>query len=199
MIDRRSGLGLAVLLAACAGQEPASNTQQRAEANAVEASQPPQPAVRPGGRAPLAFTSLKPEDCQLIERNLEEAGYARHRCTGIAGYALETSESDLRHDILVIGPDRKRTELGLSAKVAKGAFNTLGERAEWRGANATSPSSLIVRLGVAAGADPSQPDISNLVVVRLGLSPCIVAVIPPGPNQNEAAQDVADAPPAACI
>ena len=200
MIERTFAIGLMILLAGCAQEEPAGNLEENYAAGApslapVAASPSPASAVR----EPIGYSSLKAEDCRLIEENKEEGSYSRHLCTGLASYSLETSESDLRQDIIVIAPDGSRSELGLSGKVAKGAFNSLGERAEWRGSDASKPTALIVRLGVAKGAEPQQPDTSNLVVVKLAAPACVVAVIPPGPTQNDAARNTADNLPAACL
>ena len=146
---------------------------------------------------PIAYTSLKPADCKLLEQNVDEGGYSRHLCRGIAGYAIETSESDLRQGLTVIAPGGRRTEIDLSARVANGAFNALGPTAEWRGKNREAPSALIVRLNVTK---PEQaPDTSNLVVVRLGDPTCISSVVPPGPRQNEMARRQAEAEPPACL
>ncbi|HEX6219328.1 MAG TPA: hypothetical protein VFZ35_08665 [Sphingomicrobium sp.] len=199
MIERKLAIFLTLASASCASQEPAGSSADRAEANVAGPANRAQPAAPALSREPIAYTSLTSETCQLIEENKEEAGYSRHRCNGIAGFALETSESDLRNDVVIIAPNGRRSELGLSAKVANGAFNSLGERAEWRGRNAAAPSSLIIRLDVADGAEPANPDTSNLVVVRLASPACIVAVVPPAPNQNEIARDTADNPPASCV
>ena len=109
--------------------------------NAIDAAEP----ARTAGREPIGYTSLRPADCRMIEQNAEEAGYSRHRCPGLAGYALETSESDLRQSLVVIAPGGKETELDLSGQVARGAFNALGPAAEWRGKDARAPGALIVR------------------------------------------------------
>ena len=204
MIERICVAGLAMLLAACGQGEPAANTADKAE-TPVAGAQTPEPAAPAtvpaptASREPIGYTSLKRDDCRLIEKNADEAGYALHRCAGIAGYTLETSESDLRHDIVVIAPDQRKTELGLSGKVAKGAFNSLGERAEWRGSDGKTPTALIVRMGVADGTDPNRPDVSNLVVIRLKARPCVIKVAPPGPGQNDRARDAADALDRACL
>jgi hypothetical protein len=144
------------------------------------------------------FTSIDPDKCRLIEQNLEEGGWWRRLCEGAAGYKLELSESDLRQDIEVIPADGRRSELGLSDIVANGAFNSLGKTAEWRGADPARPEALIVRLGVASDPEGKKPDVSNLVVVRLKAPACIVAVVPPGSGQNEAARKIADGELPAC-
>jgi hypothetical protein len=201
MIERWAMLVLAAGAIAACGRPGAIENQPAAATPdpEVTANGNGSAVPNPVGTEPLAYTSLKPADCRLLEENVDEGGYSRHRCDGIAGYALETSESDLRQDIVVISPEGARSELGLSGKVAKGAFNALGSAAEWRGANKDAPSALIVRLGVANGAEPNRPDTSNLVVVRLSAPACVVAVIPPGANQNAAARGAADKTAVECL
>ena len=200
MIERMIAIGLTILLAGCAKQEPAGDLDENFAAGAPSlAPATPGPTPAKAGREPIGYTSLKAEDCRVLEENRAEAGYSLRACSGLAGYTLETSESDLRQDIVVVAPDGTRTELELSSKIANGAFNAIGERAEWRGSNPASPTALIIRLGVANGAEPNRPDTSNLLVVRLAPPACVVAVIPPGPTQNEDARDKTDTLPAACL
>jgi hypothetical protein len=160
------------------------------ESAARNGSQPERAA--PAAMTRSQFTSLEPKSCRTIEQNLEEGPYSRDVCAGVAGYKLEVSESDLRQDIDVIAPGGVKSELGLSAIVAKGAFNSLGKLAEWRGADPARPQALIVRLNVAGGPNGDEPDVSRLVVVRLKTPACIVAVVPPAAGQNEQARQVAD-------
>ena len=138
------------------------------------------------------YVSLEPGPCKLLEQNIEEGGYWRRRCPGAAGYALETSESDLRQDIVVIAPGGSRSELNLSSVVAKGAFNSLGKVAEWRGRAPGNPRALIVRLSVPGDAAVGRHERSDLVVARLATPACVVAVVPRGPGQNEKARAIAD-------
>ena len=168
--------------------------EPRQHADSTNRATAPEPKPADAGR----YTSINPASCRLIEQNIEEGGYSRHDCAGLAGYKLEISESDLRQDIVVIAPDGARSELQLSSIVAKGAFNSLGKVAEWRG-TAANPSALIVRLNVARGAEPARPDISNLVVASLTKPACVVVVVPPGPDQNSRARRIADGPLPGCM
>lgn len=86
--------------------------------------------------------------------------------------------------------------------VASGAFSKLGPRVEWRyPPEARQPDALIVRYD--AFEQPEQPDraTSYLLVVKLAASgSCLVAKLPPGPGQNDAARTAADqAQTSACI
>lgn len=145
------------------------------------------------------FTSIDPPRCKLLEQNIEEGGWSRRLCDGLAGYRLELTDSDLRQDIVIIPASGERVELGLTELVAEGAFNALGKTAEWRGADLAVPDMLIVRLGVAADPEGRKPDVSNLIVARLKPSACIVAVVPPGAGQNERARAIADGKLPACL
>ena len=156
-------------------------------------------AIPPAPARQSQFSSIDPATCQLLEENVEEGGWSHRRCNALAGYTLELTDSDLRQDIIVIDPAQKRTELGLTEIVANGAFNALGKTAEWRGRDAAKPETLIVRLGVAPAADGTQPDVSNLVVVKLQPTPCIVAIVAPGSGHNEKARSIADGQAPACV
>jgi hypothetical protein len=48
-------------------------------------------------------------------------------------------------------------------------------------------------------ASPGGPDISRLAVVRLTGRPCVVAIVAPGPKQNQKARELADGPTPTCI
>lgn len=204
MIDlpvRAAALIVAILVAGCA-PEATEPTQAPDTAPASAPSQPSPPATPVAVEAVVErsrYTSIEPSSCRLIEQNVEEGGYSRHRCAGLAGYSLETSESDLRQDIEVIAPGGRKTSVELSSLVAKGAFNALGKSAEWRGEDPARPRALIVRLDVAASPEGDRPDISNLVVVRLAAPACVVGVVPPGPGQNENARRIADGDLGLCL
>jgi hypothetical protein len=188
----------AAALAGCrADPAPEEPAPQPAATSAQDGTAPTTAQADPGARS--QFTSLESRNCRLIEQNVEEGSYSRELCPGAAGYKLEVSESDLRQDIEVVAPDGKKTGLGLSAIVAKGAFNSLGGVAEWRGADAARPEALIVRLNVAGGPDGDEPDVSRLVVARLKAPACVVAVVPPAPGQNEQARKVADGKLPGCL
>ena len=189
------------LLCGCQPELPVENGTSEAPVQNEVAASPGQSVVQADGAAgPRSqFTSIDPPSCKLLEENVEEGGWSRRLCGGLAGYKLELTDSDLRQDIIVIPANGRRSELGLTEIVANGAFNALGKTAEWRGPDLSSPDVLIVRLGVAADPEGRRPDISNLIVARLKPSACIVAVVPPGSGQNEQARAVADGNLPDCI
>ena len=204
MIKRWIAASCAVALGACSDPNPAPVENENrvspgavtVNGAAVDNAVTPRVA-RPDIREPIGYTSLKPADCKLLEQNLDEGGYSRHLCRGVAGYRVETSESDLRQGLTIIAPGGRRSDIDLSARVANGAFNALGPTAEWRGKDRDAPRALIVRLNVAK--PEGGPDTSNLVVIRLGDPTCISSVVPPGPQQNDLARKQADAETPACL
>ncbi|MEA1072736.1 hypothetical protein [Sphingomonas sp. LY160] len=205
---RTSIFMLSLGLAACGATEqpqPAEDQPEAAEAapmmpdspSQIEAAADASPSDTPARMS--SFAKLDAANCRVVRENREEAGYVLRRCGGPGGYALEVSESDLRQGIEVVAPSGAKTDIKLNELVAKGAFSTLGSTAEWRGADSARPETLTFRLGVADGSAPSRPDSSKLVVARLQPTPCIVAVIEPGPTQSEQARKAADGSLAACL
>jgi hypothetical protein len=158
--------------------EAASENQPAAEDSMASAKPVELPqAVR------SRYTSLEPASCKPLGALLPNGSSSRWRCTGPAGYALETSATDPQQ-FAIIGPDGIRTQLDLSVIASDG---TLGKLAEWRGDPTGRPRALIVRVSGARRAE-----ISSLVVAKVDAAPCIVSVIARGPGQNEKARTVAD-------
>ena len=180
------------LLVSCSeGPETAPTEDQRAPPLAKSEPTPSSGKPAAGGRR-SEYTALDPASCKLIEENKDEGPYWLRHCKGAAGYSVEWSESDLREGLELIAPDGRREELRLSDIVAKGAFNSLGPRIEWRGQANGRPDTIVVRMFVANGADPSKPDRSLLALSRLKSPACVVAIVEPGPRQSEEAHRIAD-------
>jgi hypothetical protein len=166
-----------------------------------EATPSPSPTVTPTpaptpGRI-YTYTSL--ENCKVLESNPEEAGYYLSECKGEGGYALQLTESDLRQALTVIEPRRTggggtKTSLDLS-RVTGGGFSNFGKTVEWRGAlkdGVFAPDALVLRHEVVT--DPEgRHKASYLVAIKLAPTPCAIARIEPGPQQNEQARAAADA------
>ena len=129
------------------------------------------------------YTSLEPAACTIIQEEAKP-GLALRRCPGIGGFALETGDARPTGHFAIVGPDGKRSELNLSGMAPSGS---LGKLAEWRAQGKGEPRALIVRVSL-----PGKRAVSSLIVAKLDSSPCIVAVIPRGPRQNEKARRVAD-------
>ena len=145
------------------------------------------------------FTQLGMELCRTIEENPDEGPYWRGSCPGYAGWRIEWYESDLRQGLELIDKGGRKTDLGLSGVVAKGAFNNLmGAPIEWRGPDKTTPDTLIVRMGVD-NEEEGRPQISRLAVVRLSPTPCVIGVVEPSSSQNEKARAIADGTKRECL
>jgi hypothetical protein len=179
-------------IAACQPEDPAK--VERSEV----ATEPPPPVIENRVAAMPAepgrtsqFTNLDPATCAIVAES-PEGPYWRRLCPGVGGYSVEWAESDLRQGLELIDADGKRSGLRLSELVANGAFNRLGPRIEWRGRNGQNPETLSVRMFVANGADPDAPDRSMLAIARLRPTPCLVAIVPPGPGQSAEARQIAD-------
>ena len=143
------------------------------------------------GRA-SAYTKLNDAACTLIDENREEGPYWLRRCTGPDGWIVEWGESDLRQGLVLVSASGKEADLELSDRVANGAFNILGPVIEWRGPMGRPADVLIVRMDVTDNANPDWPPKSRLAVARLKPSPCLVAIVDPGPKQNDRARKIAD-------
>lgn len=173
-------------------------TARTAEVEAPGAPQPPPAPEAPDGVRASQFLTLSADRCRLVEENAEEAGYWLRRCTGVGGYDLDWSESDLRQNLIILDGGA-REKIALSRLVTNGAFNSIASTVEWRGERGDRPDRLIVRVNVADGADPTRPDISKLVVIRLDPKACIAGIVPPGPDQSDRARAIADRDSPACL
>lgn len=190
----------ALALTGC-GNEQSNETSklpsQEVPADNVVHDPPAAPAEALPARLSV-FTPLEATSCKMIEENRDEGSYWRRQCPGPADYSVEWTESDLRQGLEVL-KDGSRTDLQMSAIVAEGAFNRLGPRIEWRGNKGSPPDRLVVRYFVADGAAPAKPDKSLLAVASLEPSPCIIAIVSPGPGQSDEARRIADEPARPCL
>ena len=138
------------------------------------------------------YSSLKAEDCTLVASFTEGSG-ADYDCAGAGEVDLRLRDFDARMTLDVLYPELNEQPLDFGT-VVSGAFNDLGEKAEWRfPAGVEHPTALIVRFN--AYEFPDQPDRTNSYLVVARLAPegsCVVAKIPPGAQQNEKARAVAD-------
>jgi hypothetical protein len=137
------------------------------------------PAEITGSRS-SRYTSLEPVACTTSE----SSDASLRRCRGVAGYTVEAADTRPVGYVAIVDPNGTRSELGFSG-IAPGG--SLGKLAEWRGRSNEAPRALIVRV-----SSPGKSPVSSLIVAKLGTNPCVVAVIPRGPHQNEKARAVAD-------
>ena len=118
----RHGLLIAIAvsaLAACSGERTSASGEPRVnEGKPSSNMNNVKPPVEPEPSARSQFTSIDPASCKLLEENIEEGGWSRRLCDGLAGYKLELTDSDLRQDIIVIPANGQRSELGLTEIVA---------------------------------------------------------------------------------
>jgi hypothetical protein len=143
------------------------------------------------------YTSIAKADCRTIEDSeLEkqpEIDFYTGHCRGKGGYTVVISGGDLRYSLslLVSGRVVELTRLG--------RFHDLGStKVEWRGpTNSNIITNLIYRLNVS---NQDGKDSSYLYVVRLdGVRSCVIGVVPPGPNMNLRAREIADAELSTCV
>ncbi|MBI4237027.1 MAG: hypothetical protein HY696_01250 [Deltaproteobacteria bacterium] len=149
------------------------------------------------------YTPLGREGCKLIQEGMKPGegppDYIEWRCAGVGGYAVKIVHADERGYLTLIDPKGKSHELPLM-HVVGGGFSAIGEKAEWRlMGSPPAPRALIFRMNVHQ--TESEQWISSLLVTKLTVDKvCVVAVIPPGPQQNEQARAAADtAAPKPCL
>jgi hypothetical protein len=146
-------------------------------------------AASEGAERVSTFTKLDDKACGR-ENVIEETGDWDRRCKGAGGEEFEYASGDLREELLLIRGG-KSVNLEIPVKVAGGAFDSLGPTLEWRGPKGGAPDVLITRVHVVTTAE-GKSDSGRLAIVRLGDSPCIVAVVPPAAGQSDRARAIAD-------
>jgi len=191
-----TGVAALLLVTACSQErtgnpKPESNASAQTTPNAGTVAEP---GLAKASGTVSQFTTGGLTPCKVIEKNEEEGPFYRHRCPGIGGFNYEVIEHDLRQELVIIGLDGRRQELGLG-RIGNGGFSTLGTTFDWRGPAGKPPRTLTVRYNVDDDGDPDIPDLSYLAVIRLGSPACIVASVPPAPGQNDRAREIADRSP----
>ena len=184
-----------ILASAACGAEPGATVGNDAQV-AVNDTAGGSAAEQDGAETALparasVFTAAGDKNCRTISTD-EETGDWTGSCPGHAGYGVEQSSGDLRDDITLI-KDGKRTELQLPTLVANGAFDSIGERIEWRGPAGGPPDVLVVRVFIAN--DQGENDGGHLAVARLIPTPCLIGIVRPQPGQSDKARAMADATP----
>ncbi|WP_162935716.1 hypothetical protein [Tsuneonella amylolytica] len=156
----------------------------------------PEPAPSPVAGRTYRYTSL--DNCKILRQEREEMPMTEVACPGAGSYSLQVLDSDARQLLTLVPPSSELYRVP-TARIGGGGFSSFGRNVEWRGPRAASfaPDSMIVRYDVAEQAHPA-PETSYLLVVRLDDDPCLVAAVPPGPDQNQTARSKAD-DPGACM
>ena len=189
-----------LILAACSEASPARTAVTRDVEPAADLDPKSSNSTLPdSGERVSNYTKLNESTCKLVEENRDEGPYWLRRCSGRDGWTVEWGESDLRQGIVLVSAGGKSADLELSDKVANGAFNILGPAMEWRGMRGRPANAVIVRMDVTDNANPERPPKSRLAVARLTPVPCLVAIVEPGPGQNEKARAIADGKLPECI
>lgn len=181
-------LALIATTAACSAPAP------DAAAPANEATPAPVEATAASPTRAFRYTSLA--DCPVVTENREEGAYRVTECPGLGGYRVRLVDADARQNLILIDAAGTEHSLELPSRFS-GAFSTIGTQVEWRGpasadAAAFRPDRMILRYD--AFLDPETPDrpTSHLVIVQVDATPCIVATIEPGADQNDRARTEAD-------
>jgi hypothetical protein len=142
------------------------------------------------------YSTLQTQTCKRLAQSGDETDWSQHLCPGIAGYRLRLDYADARESVTVLAPGGGAHDLRLWETVSSG-FSTIKPTVEWRGRPVRGllrPYALILRY--SAHEKPAEPPraTSYLAVARLAPGPvCVVGIVPPGRQQNEAARRVADA------
>jgi hypothetical protein len=136
------------------------------------------------------YVSLKDDDCKSIGNNEPDDDFATLLCGTVAGWSVIIDYGDAR-DSITLRRAGKDTPLEFYRTVT-GQFTTVGERFEFRMRKGV-PVGTVVRVVHPVSGEAPEPKVSVLVVSRLTPSPCVIAVVPPGPTQNARARRLADA------
>jgi hypothetical protein len=131
------------------------------------------------------YTIVDPRRCRTLE-TIPEGESVRRRCPGLAGINLYVNEGDGRSEIDAGVDDGQWESLP--------AFNTIGDRIEWRLSNGR-PFAIIYRLRTSAS--PDHPAASALIVERIGRGPaapgCRLGLVDAAlPEANARARSLAD-------
>jgi len=172
-----------------AGQPGASPTASpAAEATGSVETPAGEPAPSDDGFA-SAYTPLDLDDCDVLDRSIDEGNWVELRCAGYRGIPLFVSEGDLRFDVDAgVANENFQTVM---------AFNTLGDRVEWR-LREGEPFATIIRYRDVGTPGTTRTILAVDRIGRPGAPGCRVAQIAGDtPGANRRARQIADAEAAA--
>jgi hypothetical protein len=204
MRNKQIAIVLAAILLASAGCSYMSAPTQPANTGAsnngatspAQAASPSAPQSSPGASATdevkSIYTDLTGKACSPERRTSEVS--SERTCPGIEGYKLLIHNDDERDSITIITPDGRQHPLNFWESISKGAFDYIGQKAEWRVKNKNGkdvPIALIVRVEVQSNG--SNKPSSYLAVSKISEQGiCVTDRIDPIANANEKAREAAD-------
>lgn len=134
------------------------------------------------------YTSTGASACKATPAS-RDGGYVGV-CPGVGGYKVEFAEDDLRQNIWVVTPAKKKFDLNLW--LIFGNFSAVGEKIEWRKKGGV-PVAMIIRYNVNDQGD-GKPATSYLMVAKISRTgACVTDIVKPGKSQNTLARSLADA------
>ena len=193
-------MALALALAACSQGSDAPDTDAVPEEIAGE----PSGEIADGAQSPdgaegdaptsddgfaSAYTPLDLDDCDVLDRSIDEGNWVELRCAGYRGIPLFVSEGDLRFDVDAgVANENFQTVM---------AFNTLGDSVEWR-LREGEPFATIIRYRDVGTPGSTRTILAVDRIGRPGAPGCRVAQIAGDtPGANRRARQIADAEAAA--
>lgn len=193
-------LALALPLSGCTPDSEPPNT------NVVPAASPqaPTPAMTVADTsdqvapADSIYTGLDEKTCKEIPLGANDHGALyKTECPGVGGYKVILMASDHSNALTIVDKKGKATDLRVRDGLNTAANFRLGDKIEWRmegKGGAAVPIAFIVR--ALKSVDPVDPNkvASNMLVGKLGPTPCITDVVGPSvTDQNIKARELADA------
>jgi hypothetical protein len=146
-----------------------------------------------------AFVSLEDRNCKVIAEPDETEGedWSVSVCgKPVGGWSVIVEYDDQRESITLQrkGVNAKQDYWGFH-----GGFSSVGSTAEFRSRNKV-PYAFIARHVHSIGTDDPSITRSDVMVSKLSPKTCVVAIVPPGPNQSALARAAAErAPKMACL
>jgi hypothetical protein len=171
----------------------ASNTSSGTSSGGASGATPQATSsAQPVESIKTTYTELSGSGCGAPRTTSEVS--AERTCSGVEGYKLIIQTDDDRDSIAIITPDGRQHPLNFWETISKGAFNSIGQKAEWRIASRNGkdvPIALIVRVDVQSG--DTNKTVSYLSVSKISdREICVTDRIEPGADQNEKARVAAD-------
>ena len=192
-------LALALPLSGCTTNAPPPNANV---VSPVSSQSPPSTltSTMTSDEVPPAdsiYTGLDERSCKEIELGANDQGAIyKAECPGVGGYKVILMASDHSNALTIVDKKGKATDLRVRDGLNTAANFRLGDKIEWRmqgKGGAAVPIAFIVRaLKSIDPVDLNKVD-SNMLVGKLGATPCITDVIGPSvTDQNTKARELAD-------